>query len=480
MTSIKRAVIINALGKYSSVIFQLIFTAILSRILSPSEFGMVAFINVFVAFFELFADLGIGTAIIQRKDLNKCIYKEIYGFMCLSGLLLSGMFVVLSKVISIICGDKTYVYIGILFSISIIITSMNVVPNALVMKDKLFVQASIRTVISCIISYSVAIMLALQGWSVYALVIRYIIMIVFQWVWNSVIIRLLPTFHNVFSSIDSIKEYSLFQLGASMLNYIQRNIDNILVKKFFGDAALGYYDKSYTLMRYPISYLANVITPVLHPILAEYQEDLKKIYVQYIKVLKGLSIIGIWIASIFLSSSKEIILLMYGQQWTDAIEPLRIMSYCVWPQMLTGTVGCIMQSIGNTKTLFKICATSIGVSLIGIILGIMTGELQGLSYCIVAVYWIHLYIYFRMVMKLGFKYKFKAMVIEFLPDIISFLLMAVIAKCVERYILLDGLICSFITKLFILTVVYALLLVSLNKNNPYVVNIRHRLNKMQN
>ena len=83
-------------------------------------------------------------------------------------------------------------------------------------------------------------------------------------------------------------------------------------------------------------------------------------------------------------------------------------------------------------------------------------------------------------MKLGFKYKFKAMVIEFLPDIISFLLMAVIAKCVERYILLDGLICSFITKLFILTVVYALLLVSLNKNNPYVVNIRHRLNKMQN
>ena len=68
--SLKKAAIINAAAKYSNVVFQLIATAILARILSPEDYGIVAVVMVFSTFFKLFADMGFSAGVIQNKDLT--------------------------------------------------------------------------------------------------------------------------------------------------------------------------------------------------------------------------------------------------------------------------------------------------------------------------------------------------------------------------------------------------------------------------
>ena len=64
--SLKKATIINATSKYATVILGLLFSAVLSRLLSPEDYGIVAVVTVFTNFFLLFADMGIGTAVIQN------------------------------------------------------------------------------------------------------------------------------------------------------------------------------------------------------------------------------------------------------------------------------------------------------------------------------------------------------------------------------------------------------------------------------
>lgn len=76
-----------------------------------------------------------------------------------------------------------------------------------------------------------------------------------------------------YSSIKKIQNYSSFQFLFNFINYFTRNLDNILIGKFLGASTLGYYDKSYKLMLYPVQNLTNVITPVLHPVLSEYQNQ---------------------------------------------------------------------------------------------------------------------------------------------------------------------------------------------------------------
>ena len=86
--SIKKAALINAIAKYATVILQLVFTAILSRILTPKDYGVVAVITVFVVFFQLFANSGFGAGIIQNKELTEEDNNNIFSFTVYLGFFL--------------------------------------------------------------------------------------------------------------------------------------------------------------------------------------------------------------------------------------------------------------------------------------------------------------------------------------------------------------------------------------------------------
>ena len=91
--SIKKAALINAVSKYSVVIFSIIFNAILARIVTPDQFGIVAVITVFTNFFGVLADMGIGTAVIQNKELTEYDINHIFTFTIYIGFALGLIFV---------------------------------------------------------------------------------------------------------------------------------------------------------------------------------------------------------------------------------------------------------------------------------------------------------------------------------------------------------------------------------------------------
>ena len=76
--------------------------------------------------------------------------------------------------------------------------------------------------------------------------------------------------------------YSFYQFAAQTLNYFNRNLDNLLIGKFMSKDKLGYYSKAYSMQQMPVSYLPGVITPILHPILSEHQDDREYIFSNYL------------------------------------------------------------------------------------------------------------------------------------------------------------------------------------------------------
>ena len=96
VTSIKTATLLNAAAKYTNVIFNLLATSILARILSPEDYGVVAVVTVFSTFFLLFADIGLGSGIIQNKDLNDDDISNIFSFTIYLGLALMVLFIPVS------------------------------------------------------------------------------------------------------------------------------------------------------------------------------------------------------------------------------------------------------------------------------------------------------------------------------------------------------------------------------------------------
>jgi len=436
--SIKKAALVNAASKYLVILFGIIFNAILARIVTPNEFGVVAVMTVFTNFFGVFADMGIGTAVVQDKGLSEHDINHIFSFTLYIGMLLSIAFMGLSILISCFYKNNIYTPLGSMLCVSILFSAFNMVPNALLLKEKKFVSISIRTVLACITSSIIAIVLANSGWGCYALVMQSILNngVIFAWNYMSTRLKFIPQID--FSSIDKIKRYSGFQFLFSCVNYFSRNLDNLLVSKYMGESILGYYDKAYKLTLYPTNNLTHVITPVLHPILSDHQTNQKYIYDKYIEILKLLSLMGIFIMPVCFFCRTEIILLIFGDQWVESISCFGYLALSIWAQMLASSSGSIFQSLGNTKLLFVQGIITSGLTVLCILFGVISGDILFLSKLVALAYNINFLIVFYILISKGFKYRFLLFLKHFYKDGIILLCMMAEGFAMKYFLNLDS------------------------------------------
>lgn len=388
-TSIKKAVLINSIAKYSNVIIQLVINSILARLLTPKDFGIVAVIMVFISFFNILADMGIGPAIIQNKELDDKNISDIFLFTIFSAIAMSIAFAIFSYGIAAFYDDSIYIKLGRLLSLSVFFNIANIVPNSLMLKQKEFKTIGMTAVSVNVIVGSITIMLAMKGASYYALIINSIItnLLLFSINFRNSKIKIYFNYRR--ESIKLIRSYSMYQFGFNFINYFSRNLDNILIGKFIGKDSLGFYDKAYKLMLYPLQNLTFVITPVLHPILSEHQNDKEIIYSYFIKVIKLLSLIGIYVGVICFFCSNEIIRILYGKGWEDSIPAFKILSISIWVQIISSCSGSIFQATGRTKELFK-CGVVTSISTVtGILLGVSTKNIEYVSIGVVAAFFIN-------------------------------------------------------------------------------------------
>lgn len=377
--SIKKATLINACAKYSNVLFMLVANAILARLLSPAEYGVLAIITVFVTFFHLFSDMGFSSGVIQNKQLDREDISNIFSFTVYLGLGLAALFFLLSVFIAEIYENAEFIPIGAWLSLSVFFSTINMIPNAQLMREKRFVLTAVRSIIVYICSYTIAIVMAFMGFSYYSLVAQSIIVAIASFFWNYLTVKI--KFKMIFdiSSIKKIFSYSSFNFLYDLINYFGRNLDNLLTGKFMGSQVLGYYNKAYQLMLYPVNYLTNVITPVLHPILSDYQTDKEYIYKKYITVLKCLSLIGVFASILCVFCAEEIVLVLYGANWTQAIPCISILGVSVWFQMLTSTCTSIFKSLGESQLRLNSGIIYAVIQIVMIVCGAISRDITVLS-----------------------------------------------------------------------------------------------------
>ncbi len=454
--SIKKATVLYGASKYINVVFQIIANVFLARLLSPEDYGIVAIVTVFTAFFALFSDIGLGTGVIQNKTLTQKDISNIFSFTVYIGIILAALFCVFSWPLSLFYKNNVYLKIGPLLAVSIFFNTLNMIPNALIMKEKRFGSVAIRNVVTAVISYAVAVMLAFLGFKYYALVFQSIISAVVFFVWNYSSSRIKLCFAPKFSSVKKILNYSIFAFCFDLLNYAARNLDNLLTGKIIGEAALGQYNKAYTLMLYPVNYLTLVVTPTLHPILAEHQDDKQYMFDVYMRVFKILSLIGLYITALCYCSSSEIVLILYGDQWIAAIPCMTALSLSVWFQMTSSSCGGIYRSIGKTKIMFQSGIMFVSVQVLMIIIGVASKDIVILAWCVSASFILKFIIeYFNLIHR-GFGMSILHFLKNLLPELIIAILLGIAAVTIKQILSINNVFASFAVKAAVCLAVFLL------------------------
>lgn len=356
MSSLKKEIVsgvfYTSLAKYSSIAVQILVTAILARLLTPSDYGVVAIATVFIVFFNLLSDIGIGPAIIQLKDLNKQDLSHIFSFTACVGVAISVLFFCCSWLIADYYNNETLIPVCQLLSLTILFHCLNIVPLNIQYKNKRFKFMAVVTLLSQVLTAIVAIILALLSFGVYALVVQQILSVLILFCIVYYQDKLLFTFNIEKAPLKRIMSFSLYQFLFNMVNYFSRNLDKLLIGKFIGLVPLGQYEKSYRLMMMPLQNISFAVTPVMQPVFSNFQNDLYQMAEKYRKIFELLCYIGFPLSVLLFFCGRELIMIFFGGQWEDAIFPFRILSLTVGLQILNGTTGSIYQSANATKQLF--------------------------------------------------------------------------------------------------------------------------------
>lgn len=373
----------TAIAKYSSIIISLIISAILARLLTPKDFGIVAIALIMINFFNMFSDLGIGSAIIQKK-LTKDDLSQIFSFTIWIGIFLSVAFFFCSWSIASYYNIDQLISICQLLSINIFFASINIVPSGLLQKNKKFKFIALRTFFVQLIIGAISCILAYNGFGIYSLLITPILSSVILFIINYRQHPLKFALKFDFQPLKNIYSYSIYQFSFNLFNYFSSNIDKLLIGKFLGMSTLGYYEKSYRLMILPLSNITNVITPVMHPIFSTYQNNYILLSNYYLKIIRFLSYIGFPLSVYLYFTAQELVLIIFGEQWIESIHPFQILSISVGFQVIMASSNAIFQAADSTKAMFFCGLFSSTINIIGIILGIFIWKsVEVVAWCMV-------------------------------------------------------------------------------------------------
>ncbi len=356
-------VVYSGISKYSTIIIALIVTAVLSRILTPSDFGVVAIATVFITFFNLLSDFGIATAIVQFKDLTVDDIKSIFAWTFWLAVLLSMAFYFISPFISSYYDNSKLQTICQLLSVQIFFATLNIVPNALLLKEKKFNVIAVRTLsiqLSCGI---ISVITAFNGLGVYSLLINPILGIFVNFLINAFYVHLPISLIPTMKSMRKIFSFSIFQFLFNFINYIGNNLDKMIVGKTISLAGLGYYEKAYRLGQMPAQTILGVISPVLHPYLSDYQSSPEIILSVYNKLNKLLLSISFPISAYCFFCSRDLILLIFGSQWVESITYFAILSVTISTSLATSPTGAVLLASNKTKLLFILGSLNVCIAL---------------------------------------------------------------------------------------------------------------------
>ena len=382
MTSIRHSILkgtlFTGLSKYISLGVNLIVTAILARILPPEDFGIVALTTVFTSFFDILATAGMVPAIIQNNQIIEDEYSDLFSFSMLMAFVVCIIYIVLIVPVSNFFAEDRLRLLLLFLSVQLFFNTLNVVPQASILKDKNFRLLAIISSSGAIFWGIISIILAFTGIGIYALIITPIGMSCSNFFLNYFLCGKMLKIRLKYSkaSVKKIMSFSLYQLSFNFVNFFSRNLDKLLLGKFLGMSSLGYYEKSYKLMTLPISTLTNVLTPTVQPVLANYQNEQKTIHRVYLNFSDTLMLLGFVVAPFLFFASRECILLVFGPQWENAISVFKVLSISVPFQLVDSISGSIFQSTNKVKYLFKsgfICAI---VNILFLIVGLVTGQLM--------------------------------------------------------------------------------------------------------
>jgi PST family polysaccharide transporter len=304
-----------------------VFHIVLAQLLLPKHFGLIAMAFIAMSFINRLQDQGFASAIIQRDQLEREHLDTGFWTVLGLGFALSivGWFV--APLLAWFFGEPQLTDVFRVMVLAVPLSSANNIPDALLRRQMRFKVLSARSLFAQLVAGIVAIGLALDGWGVWALVSKTII--------HAVVAALVlwpaadwwPRFWVSKRHLDDLFSFGINITGSKIMNFANRQADDLVIGYFLGSAALGYYSVAYELIRGLEKLLSGTMTSVAFPAFSRLQFEPERLGAAFIGGIRATALFAFPIFMLLMALAPELIPFIFGEQWQPSAPIARVLCF---------------------------------------------------------------------------------------------------------------------------------------------------------
>ena len=367
---------------------------LLARLLDPKDFGIVALAQVVLGTTNLFSGFGLGAAVVQSQEERGKVAFQSFVITSVTGLTLFAVIFLSAELFAGFLGNPHVTTVLQWMAVTVLLAAWSIVPEALLQKDLLFGKISGAMVIAELLYVAIALSLAFLGaglWSlVYASLARSLLTLVLLWVFCPGWEWVRPKRWDG-SLMKRLLRFGIHSTGGGVVTFFYSIIDNLIVGKWLGAQALGFYSRAYDFTRRTVDQVTNVVGAVLLPSYAKIQSDAPRLSRAYLKSLRLISFLVVPVSLGLFITGPEMVETLLGEKWVPMVAAFQILALASLVKPLSATTSALFLSTGRpvynlraglvvVGVMLPLIFLLLGFGIEGVAVAVLCAQLVGFAY----------------------------------------------------------------------------------------------------
>jgi PST family polysaccharide transporter len=324
-------------------------TAVLARLLTPADFGLIAMVAAFTGFVALFRDLGLSTATVQRVEITHDQVSTLFWINVAMSVVLMLVAAALAPAIAWFYGEPRLTWIMLAIAATFPFGGLSAQHTALMRRQMRFTSLATVEVVSLVVGIAVAVVMAWRGLSYWSLVAMGAASGATTMVMCWLLSGWRPDLPRRGSGVMPMLTFGGGLTGFNILNYFTRNADNVIIGFALGSGPLGIYSKAYNLLMMPIRQFNAPIGAVMQPAPSRLQHDPVRYQRAYLRAVSMLAFVGMPLVAFLFVAADDVVRVFLGPGWDGAVPVFRLLA----PAALLGTInvapGWLCTTLGRSR-----------------------------------------------------------------------------------------------------------------------------------
>ncbi len=355
-------------------------TAILTRLLTRADFGLVAFATLAVNYLAILKDFGLGSALIQKQDKVEASANAVFTLNLGLGIFLTAITAGIAPFVAVAFNEPQVAAVLRWLGLTFVINALGSVHIVRLQRELKFRRKLAPDLGRSLIKGVVSIGLALSGFGVWALVWGQLAGAAASVILAWFVFRWTPKLQLDREVSGDLLRFGSAMLGVDALAVVSDNMDYLLIGSILGKISLGVYTLAYRLPELLVMNILWVLAAAIFPAYSKIQNNRSLLRRGFLITLRYVELAAIPLSLGLIITAEPLVQVAYGDKWLDAIPVVRTLGLLMMVRSIGTNVGDIYKAIGRPDILVKLGVLNTIILTIALLIGIQLGGIVGVAW----------------------------------------------------------------------------------------------------